>query len=89
MMGREISAGSLVRSLAGHDAGEYFIVARRDGKYLWLCNGKTRKAARLKKKKLKHTEDTGLVSERFFRNPELINNTSVKKEIKELLAKRK
>ena len=59
----EISQGSVVLARCGRDAGRYFLVARTEGDYVYLVDGKTRKVANPKKKKRKHVEDTGAVCE--------------------------
>lgn len=63
----EIVEGSIVRSIAGRDKGDLFIVLSRDGEYVYLANGELRKVDRPKKKKLKHLQGTNSVSE-FVRN---------------------
>ncbi len=45
---------SIVRSEAGHDKGGCFFVTGEEGQYLYLADGKTRKAAAPKRKKAKH-----------------------------------
>lgn len=48
--------GRVARSLAGHDKGEIFWVVGAEGEFLLLCDGKTRRIARPKRKKLRHAE---------------------------------
>lgn len=79
-----IQIGELVESAAGHDRGCYFLAVRREGAYLWLCDGKHRKAGKCKKKKQKHVRGTGLVCAWAAAHPERINNTSVRKAIREM-----
>ncbi len=57
--GRE--TGQLVRSLAGRDAGNYFMVAGSEGEYVFLADGDIHKLAKPKKKKRKHIKSTGVV----------------------------
>lgn len=68
----EISSGSIVLALRGRDAGRYFLVVRREGDFVFLVDGKTRKVAGPKKKKIKHIRDTGAkcggIGEKFERN---------------------
>ena len=45
----------LVVSLAGRDKGEFLLVLREDEQYLWLANGRTRRAEKPKRKKRRHT----------------------------------
>lgn len=44
-----------VISLAGRDRDEVLLVMREEENYLWLANGKTRRAEKPKRKKRKHT----------------------------------
>ena len=46
--------GQVVKSLKGHDAGEYFVVTDAYEKYVLVANGKTRRIASPKKKNIKH-----------------------------------
>ena len=46
--------GAVVRSEAGRDAGELFFVVGADQPYLLLADGKRRRAARPKRKKVGH-----------------------------------
>lgn len=52
--------GQIVRSLAGHDAGGLYWVAETEGDFLLLADGKRRRLSRLKRKRRKHVELTGL-----------------------------
>lgn len=54
----EITSGSIVLATRGRDTGRYFLVAKREGDYLYLVDGKTRKVANPKKKKVKHVAQT-------------------------------
>ncbi len=46
--------GSIVRSLKGHDSGEFYVVVKTDGKCAYVANGKTKKLLLPKRKNLKH-----------------------------------
>ena len=48
-------------SKAGHDKGEFLVVLAEEGKYLMLCDGKTRPLEKPKKKKPMHTQATQCV----------------------------
>ncbi|MEE1014003.1 MAG: KOW domain-containing RNA-binding protein [Clostridia bacterium] len=85
-MKQNIHIGELVQSIAGHDKGDYFLVIRREGEYLYLCDGKRRKATSCKKKKQKHMIGSGRVCPWVETQPERVNNTSVKAAIRQLLA---
>ena len=82
-----IGIGELVESISGHDAGKLFLVIRSEAGYVWLCDGKTRKAMKCKRKNRKHIAGTGLVCDWVGIHPERVNNTSVRRAIKELSEK--
>lgn len=46
----EIIEGSIVRSIAGRDKGDLFIVLSREGDFVYLANGELRKVDHPKKK---------------------------------------
>ena len=79
-----IRIGELVESVSGHDRGGCFLAVRREDDFLWLCDGRHRKAGKCKKKKQKHVRGTGLVCAWIASHPERINNTSVRKAIREM-----
>ncbi len=82
----EITEGSIVRSKAGRDKGDLFIVLSREGGYAYLANGELRKVDRPKKKKLKHVQGTSYVSE-FVQNKLAsvgkVTNSEVRKALAE------
>ncbi len=51
-----IRQADIVRSTAGHDSGQLFVVLRADGEYLFLADGKGRKLESPKRKKRRHAE---------------------------------
>ena len=53
--------GSVVRSIAGHDKGELFVVVEDGGRFVLLCNGKERKLDNPKRKNKRHIAATTLV----------------------------
>lgn len=82
----EVSAGMVVRSIAGRDKGDLFIVISREGDYAYLANGELRKVDRPKKKKLKHLQPSYAVSE-FIQNKletaGKVTNSEVRKALSE------
>ncbi len=62
----EYAKAQIVRSQAGHDRGGLFCVVDTDGAYLLLCDGKRRKTAAPKRKKVIHVAGAG-----EFRHPVL------------------
>lgn len=83
----EIKPGSEARSLAGRDKGGLFIVLAVDDNYVYLADGDIRKVDRPKKKKLKHVQCSGNVSE-FIKNKSdaglKVTNSEVRKALAEL-----
>ena len=49
-----------MRSVAGHDRGDLFLVLRQEGDFLWLADGKRRKLETPKKKRRKHVVSAGV-----------------------------
>ena len=64
----EARPGQLVRAEAGREKGALFCVAGREGEYLLLADGKRRKLASPKRKKLRHVS---LVDAGSFAHPAL------------------
>lgn len=52
----EISTGTFVKTLAGHDKGSYFFILREEGEYVYLVDGKIRTLEKPKRKNRKHVE---------------------------------
>ena len=55
--------GDVVKSVAGHDKGIYYIVVAEAGEYVFVANGKTRLADYPKRKKKKHLLYAGRIEE--------------------------
>jgi ribosomal protein L14E/L6E/L27E len=84
----EISVGSVVRSKAGRDKGDDFIVLAVEGNYAYLANGELRKVDTPKKKKLKHIQGSAKVSEFIvnkLQNVGKVTNSEVRKALAELV----
>lgn len=83
----EVLIGSVVRSKAGRDKGDLFIVLAREGEYAYLANGDLRKVDTPKKKKLKHLQPSGKISE-FIQNKletvGKVTNSEVRKALADL-----
>ena len=64
----EYGMACLVRSLAGHDKGNYYIIVREDAHYVYLADGRTKTAAKPKRKKRKHVDGAAVQDEaiRYF-----------------------
>ena len=57
----EVQRGQIMRSLAGHDKGDFQVALRLEGEFAYMADGKRRKLELPKKKKLKHLAPTGTV----------------------------
>ena len=55
-----LTRGSVVRSAAGHDKGDLFLILREEGDFVWLADGKRRKFDTPKKKRRKHVVSAGV-----------------------------
>ncbi len=82
----DIGLGSIVFSKAGRDKGDYFVVVATEGEYAYICDGKTRKCDKPKKKKLKHITVTKAVSELICQkltDAEKVTNNEIRRAISE------
>ena len=57
----EAMIGRIVRSAAGHDRDNFFVILNREGDFLYLADGKERKLDAPKKKRIKHVRSTNTV----------------------------
>ena len=57
----EVRRGQIMRSLAGHDKGDFQVALRLEGEFAYMADGKRRRLELPKKKKLKHLAPTGTV----------------------------
>lgn len=53
-----LKEGMIVKSLAGHDAGRYYLIVKVSEKQIWLVDGKRRTVDRPKCKNAKHLQKT-------------------------------
>ena len=59
----KVSIGDAVVSTAGHDVGKVFLVIGTEDVFAWICDGKTRKVEKPKKKKCRHLVSAGAHSD--------------------------
>ena len=71
-------AGSLVKSLAGHDKGNFFIIIRENSEYVILVDGISRTMEKPKCKNKKHIQIIHKTDETL--NKKLVNNEHVTDE---------
>ena len=55
-----LTRGNVVRSAAGHDKGDLFLILREEGDFVWLADGKRRNFETPKKKRRKHVVSAGV-----------------------------
>ncbi len=86
MVGYELAG--FVKSIAGRDKGDYFIIIDIDGEFLFLVDGKNRRVEKPKKKKKKHVQITHYISEpiksKLISN-EKLSNADIRREIKQFV----
>lgn len=80
-MKQEINMGDIVFSKAGRDGGKFYVVVKCEENFAYICNGKLRGCNKPKKKKFKHINPVGRVSD--FAKDKLLKGESLSdKEIK-------
>ena len=80
--------GQIVKSTAGRDLGNYFIVLDVDDTYLYLVDGKSRRLESPKKKKKKHvqvTNDTVPEIANKIINGNRLTNAEIRRGLKEAI----
>lgn len=80
--------GYIVKSKAGRDKGNCFVVLKTENEFAYIADGKLRKADRPKKKKLKHLQKTLTVSDRIMKiinSGEEVTNSELRKALAEYL----
>jgi ribosomal protein L14E/L6E/L27E len=86
-----LSVGQLVRSIAGRDAGTYFLVVGvKDSRHVMVADGRLRHISRPKKKNVRHLEVLSArvdEAEARFAASRVVTDRNVAEAIDELLAK--
>lgn len=75
----ELSKGLIVRSIAGHDKGDFQIIMQSEGEYAWVCDGKTRKIEKHKRKNRKHIQLTSTQ----VQESAMLSNKAIREALKE------
>jgi ribosomal protein L14E/L6E/L27E len=81
-----IAVSDIVVSLRGRDAGREFFVTAEDGEYVYLADGRLRRAESPKKKKRKHVRRVGSSDSRAgdkLRNGERVTNAELRRALSE------
>ena len=80
-----ISPGDIVYSIAGRDSGCCFAVIAVEKNFAFICDGKSRKIEKPKKKKVRHIKigfgHSEFISEKIKKG-EIITNRELRKELR-------
>lgn len=74
----EYNVGGLVKSMAGHDKGNLFIIIEESGEYVYLVDGIYRTMDKPKTKKKRHVQIVNVIDETL--NKKLIHGEHVRDE---------
>lgn len=78
-----VEIGMMAWSLAGHDKGKLYVIAKVEEEYAWLCDGRIRPLEKPKKKKWKHIQIMKRVPAEFRDIPwEHVKNEEIRHSIK-------
>ena len=82
-------SGDIVKSVAGRDKGNYFIVVKTERNFAYISDGKIHKVDSLKKKNVKHLElvyreGAKSLSDRIVKG-EFVGNGRIKKFVSKIL----
>lgn len=78
--------GQIVKSCAGRDKDELFLIIEINNDFLFLVDGKSRRLESPKKKKKKHVQITHMISEEIsvkLNNGDKITNTDIRNSLKD------
>lgn len=80
----EFKIGGFAVSLAGHDAGKYYVIFSMDSEYVYLVDGRIRTLDRPKKKKKLHvkmlTQSDQTLTEKVMN--QTVKNEEIKRAVK-------
>lgn len=83
---KNFELGQIVKSTAGRDCGELFIILDIEEAYVYIADGKRRRIESPKKKKLKHLQITYMISEEIagkLKYNEKITNADIRNNLKD------
>ena len=76
-----ISPGDIVCATAGRDSGAYFVIMAVEDDFAYICDGKSRKTDKPKRKKVKHLKygfgHSGCIANKIL-NGEKVTNKELK-----------
>ncbi len=80
-----LSIGQIVISSQGRDKGAFMIIVGVEPSYVYLADGKLRKAEKPKKKKIKHIRPTHMICEdikAIYQSGKKADNAALRKALK-------
>ncbi|MDR3207440.1 MAG: KOW domain-containing RNA-binding protein [Oscillospiraceae bacterium] len=86
-----MKVSDIVLSLRGHDAGNHMVVLAVEGEFLFLADGKRRRAEKPKRKKQKHVELAAESDSRValkLRAGEKVTNNELRRALADFIAQR-
>ena len=80
--------GQIVKSTAGRDTGQFFIIIQMDEQYIYLVDGDSRRLETPKKKKKKHVQITHAVALNIadrINNDDKLSNADIRRSLKDFI----
>lgn len=80
--------GQIVKSTAGRDTGQFFIIIHMDEQYIYLVDGDSRRLETPKKKKKKHVQITHAVALSIadrINNDDKLSNADIRRSLKDFI----
>ena len=80
--------GQIVKSTAGRDMGQYFIIVQMEDVYIYLVDGDSRRLEAPKKKKKKHVQITHAVPLEIaekISNDDKLSNADIRRSLKDFI----
>lgn len=80
----QISIGSFIVAIKGHDKNKIYVIKSMDHEYVYLVDGKIRSVTHPKKKKKKHIQLISIKNESIYQKlvKETIRDEDIKRAIK-------
>ena len=83
-MNMNITKGTVVKSVAGHDKDGFYCVLQCENGFAFLVNGKTKKLANPKRKSVKHLE---VLPEPLFEDSAFQSDKKIRRLLREIAEK--
>ena len=82
-----LTIGTIVKSIAGHDKNKFFVIINVENEYVYLVDGKCRPLDKPKKKKVKHVQYVANSEEfeRLSKNVNILLDAHIRKLIRKTM----